>query len=255
MHSFYYFADIKECETGKHHCDSNAFCNNTKGSYICTCKPGFTGNGVNCTDIHECDTGKHQCDSHAFCNNTKGSYICTCKPGFTGNGVNCTDVDECTSGLHSCHKFASCTNTIGSYSCSCDQHFSGDGKNCQHLIASECQNYTRLNNADRKITYGRHPVKCDNGIGPGWFRFKGSAGTRMPTSCTPIHRCSTDVTGWLKGGHPTVADGQVSRRVCFHYSPNCCHWATDIFVRNCSSYYVYYLSGTPNCNVRYCGTD
>ena len=49
MHSFYYFADINECETGKHHCDSNAFCNNTKGSYICTCQPGYTGNGVNCS--------------------------------------------------------------------------------------------------------------------------------------------------------------------------------------------------------------
>ena len=49
MHSFHYFADINECETGKHHCDSNAFCNNTKGSYICTCKPGYTGNGVNCS--------------------------------------------------------------------------------------------------------------------------------------------------------------------------------------------------------------
>ena len=48
-HSIYYFADINECETEKHHCDSNAFCNNTKGSYICRCKPGFTGNGVNCT--------------------------------------------------------------------------------------------------------------------------------------------------------------------------------------------------------------
>ena len=49
MHSFYYFADINECETGKHHCDSNAFCNNTKGSYNCTCKPGYFGNGFNCT--------------------------------------------------------------------------------------------------------------------------------------------------------------------------------------------------------------
>ena len=49
MHSIYHFADINECEAGKHHCDSNAFCNNTKGSYNCTCKPGFTGNGVNCT--------------------------------------------------------------------------------------------------------------------------------------------------------------------------------------------------------------
>ena len=119
---------------------------------------------------------------------------------------------------------------------------------------SECQNYTRLNNADRKITYGRNPRKCDIGIGPGWFRFEGSAGTRMPTSCTPIHRCGTDITGWLEGSHPTVGDGQVSRRVCFRYG-GCCAFSTDIFVRNCSSYYVYYLSGTPTCYARYCGTD
>ena len=123
------------------------------------------------------------------------------------------------------------------------------------FFMSECQNYTRLNNADRKITYGRNPRKCDRGIGPGWFRFEGSAGTRMPTSCTPAQRCSADATGWLKGGHPTVADGKVSRRVCFHCFNACCHWKREIFVRNCGSYYVYYLRGTPACNLRYCSTD
>ena len=49
MNSIYYFADINECETGKYHCDPNAFCNNTKGSYICACKPGYIGNGITCT--------------------------------------------------------------------------------------------------------------------------------------------------------------------------------------------------------------
>ncbi|XP_073250379.1 uncharacterized protein [Porites lutea] len=83
--------DINECETRRHHCSSNAFCNNTKGSYICTCKPGYTGNGVNCTDINERETGKHRGDSRAFCNNTKGLYNCTCKPGYFGNGFNCTE--------------------------------------------------------------------------------------------------------------------------------------------------------------------
>ena len=119
---------------------------------------------------------------------------------------------------------------------------------------SECHNYTRLNNADRNITYGTGH-HCDNHIGPGWFRFEGSAGTRMPTSCPPENRCGTHMPGWLKGSHPTVADGQVSRTVCFHWKSSCCYWKTDIFVRNCSSYYVYYLSGTPTCYARYCGTD
>ena len=49
MHSIYYFAEINECEIEAHNCSSNAFCNNTKGSYICTCEPGYIGNGVNCT--------------------------------------------------------------------------------------------------------------------------------------------------------------------------------------------------------------
>ena len=97
---------------------------------------------------------------------------------------------------------------------------------------SECQNYWSLSNADRNIIYGRPNRQCDSGIGPGWFRFEGSAGTRMPTSCPPVQRCNTDAAGWLKGGHPTVADGRVRRWVCFHYGNNCCHWARNIKVRN-----------------------
>ena len=122
---------------------------------------------------------------------------------------------------------------------------------------SECQNYGSLNSGDRKITYSSHHDYCDSGLGPGWFRFEGSAGTRMPTSCPPTDRCSTDATGWLNGGHPTVADGQVSRQVCFHWVGNCCFWSTNIKVRNCGSYYVYYLNGTPGsaCHLRYCGTN
>ena len=120
---------------------------------------------------------------------------------------------------------------------------------------SECQNYASLNNADRKITYPYNHNYCDNGIGPGWFRFEGSAGTRMPTSCQPYYRCGTRVTNWINGGHPSVAEGQVSRTVCFHWTSSCCQWSRSIKVRNCGSYYVYYLNGIPTCYGRYCGTD
>ena len=41
--------DIDECLNGTHGCDVNAECNNTLGSYKCTCKDGFQGNGTKCT--------------------------------------------------------------------------------------------------------------------------------------------------------------------------------------------------------------
>ena len=120
---------------------------------------------------------------------------------------------------------------------------------------SECQNYASLKNADRKVTYTTYHSSCDSGLGPGWFRFEGSAGTRMATSCPPYYRCGSAGTGWLSGGHPTVADGQVSRRVCFSWTSGCCGWSRNIKVRNCGSYYVYYLNGIPGCSQRYCSTD
>ena len=41
--------DIDECTTNRHNCDINASCNNTEGSHNCTCKPGYSGDGSNCT--------------------------------------------------------------------------------------------------------------------------------------------------------------------------------------------------------------
>nr|XP_058950992.1 uncharacterized protein LOC131778586 [Pocillopora verrucosa] len=46
--------DIDECAKGIHNCSPHAFCNNTKGSYYCACKPGFTGNGQGCKEATSC---------------------------------------------------------------------------------------------------------------------------------------------------------------------------------------------------------
>ncbi|KAL9961356.1 hypothetical protein ACROYT_G030277 [Oculina patagonica] len=128
-----------------------------------------------------------------------------------------------------------------------------------HLVVTddECTGYSSLTRGDRKTTYSRRDGLCDKNLN-GWHRFKGGAGTRMPTSCTPKFRCGTRVTGWLNGGHPTVADGKVTRQVCFHWYSGCCQWSTNIQVKNCGSFYVYYFNGTPDnnrCQFRYCGSD
>ena len=43
-------SDIDECKAAEtHNCGFNAFCNNTDSAYNCTCKPGYLGDGWNCT--------------------------------------------------------------------------------------------------------------------------------------------------------------------------------------------------------------
>lgn len=150
---------------------------------------------------------------------------------------------------------ATCTNTIGSYLCSCKEGYGGDGRTCT-VSAPECQTYQNLTSPTRNALWAFtfSNVQCDSSLS-GWYRFIKRAGTKMATACVPKNRCNTHATGWLNGCHPTVADGQVTRQACFHWSSNCCNWSTYIQVRNCGEYFVYLLRGIPvACSLRYCGT-
>ena len=46
---FNFLSDIDECSSNSHSCDVNAVCNNTRGFYTCACKPGYSGDGKNCS--------------------------------------------------------------------------------------------------------------------------------------------------------------------------------------------------------------
>ena len=111
------YADINECDHDDgNNCHENAQCTNTEGSFTCSCQPGYTGDGINCTskllhewlillyivckchcqhascsstDNNECSLGTHTCDRNANCTDTDGSYNCTCINGFEGDGFSC----------------------------------------------------------------------------------------------------------------------------------------------------------------------
>ena len=53
--------------------------------------------------------------------------------------------------------------------------------------------------------------------GNGWYRITGEAGTKLGNSPANGRHCGTHAAGWLSGEHPTVAEGEVDRRVNFFY--------------------------------------
>lgn len=141
------------------------FQNSYSGSFDCTCKKGFYGNGTLCNDIDECSTALNyteniikmttydnfnlsfdhigvlnQCHSNSTCANNIGSYNCFCELGFVGDGFNCTDIDECGEEIDKCHESANCVNTYGSYNCLCFEGFFGDGFNCSDVNECEIKN-------------------------------------------------------------------------------------------------------------------
>ena len=125
-----------------------------------------------------------------------------------------------------------------------------------HFAADPCYHYENLSEADRKINYNTpHGSElCDGKLLEGWYRFVGAAGTKMPTMRVPANRCRTNRSGWLKGAHPTVEDGEVQRTVYFSDRSTGCQHSINIFVKNCGSYFIYKLH-PPSCFSRYCGKD
>ena len=130
-----------------------------------------------------------------------------------------------------------------------------------------CHDYKILNDATRKVAHKdtRNYRKCDqmgyntytskDWKGSNWYRFASPAGTRIldraPT--TGYGTCGTYYGGWIEGKHPTEKGQTVRATACFTSSKSYkCQYGREVLIRNCGTFFIYYLTETPSCYRRYC---
>ncbi|XP_052437637.1 latent-transforming growth factor beta-binding protein 4 isoform X1 [Carassius gibelio] len=129
-------SDIDECRRTPSPCPATGRCENTPGSYRCSCRTGYIFQANVCVDVNECEDPL-QCPGQE-CVNSQGSYHCvSCRPGFSLKNRACSDIDECRQTPDVCVN-GRCVNNMGSYSCVCRAGFRLEGNICKDV--NECEN-------------------------------------------------------------------------------------------------------------------
>ncbi|CAL8379165.1 unnamed protein product [Arctogadus glacialis] len=151
-----------ECAAGQSSCDDNAICTNTIRGHLCTCKPGYVGNGTTCRAF--CEDG---CRNGGTCVSPNS---CVCPSGFTGRHCE-TDIDECAEGLIECHNRSHCVNLPGWYHCECrdgyhdDGSYRLDGGSCADVDECRLQTHTCWNDSVCVNLPGGYDCVCASGPG------------------------------------------------------------------------------------------
>ncbi len=206
-------------------CDDGNASNND--GCLNTCELADCGDGFVWFGVEACDDG-NQSNTDACLNTCE---LASCGDGFVHAGVEEGDDgnDDPSDGCHGCL-------------------LTDD-------LPPECIDIMLLQQSSRHVG-SQGVVECDLDVPEGgvWTRFTGAAGTTMPTTPPPAFACGTHAPGWLNGSIPGVADGVVSREVCFHWEDQPCHWTVPIQVRNCGPFVMFELQPVPTCALRYCGS-
>ena len=197
--------DVDECDVGLQPgnspaCPENSRCDNTIGSYTCTCLPGYYWYNGECADIvnvnpaypvdecSECDTERSDCV------NNDGLYTCKCKESYLthasgptkcitigecrniegyypnpNNHKECINIDECADSMDDwyCLKAsgAICIDTEGSFECSCPSTLQGTGLGAGLGDPCVCGDQKcHPDNADCVQTGGSYECVCKTGF-------------------------------------------------------------------------------------------
>jgi alpha-tubulin suppressor-like RCC1 family protein len=125
-------------------CGAHAHCDNDSGAPVCSCDPGYEGDGQSCKNVDECAQGTDDCDANARCVDEPGTWSCECKPGYEGDGKSCTPnpceprVDPCDAATTTCRadgKNAVCDCAEGRGRCdgnklACTSDLESDADHC-----------------------------------------------------------------------------------------------------------------------------
>ncbi len=124
-----------------------------------------------------------------------------------------------------------------------------------------CYNYTVLDDPWRANSSrpSNPSSKCDTSVT--WrarYRlFINGLNAQNPDTCVAQYSCGTNIALWIRGGHPTVEDGVVTRDICGQWNNYYCYVGSyPIQFKACPGhYYVYELVRPAFCISAYCEGD
>ena len=144
------YLDVDECSVNNGGCHANANCQFNLGSFSCTCKPGYDGNGLDCSATKTFRTQSSLTFFHSYrsclednCDDVLDFNleieVVTLVLFFYSDFV---DVDECIINNGGCNADAICHNTEGSFTCTCKPGYSWNGSSCVGRLI--CQTMTKM---------------------------------------------------------------------------------------------------------------
>ncbi|XKL63994.1 hypothetical protein PGB90_006358 [Kerria lacca] len=189
--------DVNECIESKANCHENAICVNEIGSYQCLCKPGYSGNGYQCSEtVSSCERDSSLCNPpNSYCANISDYRTCNCNHGFQKKYVDekrigfiCVDINECDTDV--CGANENCINLEGSYICECKFGTPGSGRSCKQcksisVSCGETHNCSPNGECIYNDITGKYICRCIRGYYGDGYSCKTYGGRHVvPRICT-----------------------------------------------------------------------
>ncbi|XP_053403797.1 oncoprotein-induced transcript 3 protein-like [Mercenaria mercenaria] len=90
---------------------------------------------------------------------------------------------------------------------------------------------------------------CDYYLKDDWYVLENAT---LMNHCPIKGNCGVAYPTWMNGGFPRVQDGEVNQTACIKMDGDCCKMNVTMTIKNCTSFFVFYLPSLPACPMAYC---